>query len=223
MTSNHFVWTKDTEIIDLSHSLDDKMSLYPGDPCFRCRAVSTVEDDGCAVTAIQLGSHTGTHLDAPSHFVLGGRATDAISLNILQGHAAVINVATLEPKHRVTREELEAAFTSQFPSNSLSDFRIVLVRTGWSSHWGEEKYNHHPFLDADIAQYLIGSGIKVIGVDTLSPDATSEENGSNDFRFHQTFLGSGGVIVENLTNLDWASGSTIFVNLLPLKLKGTQR
>lgn len=218
MDSSQFVWTQDTRVVDLSHSLDDQMSFYPGDPVFQCHPVSTVKDDGCAVTAISFGSHTGTHLDAPCHFIEGGQSVEKIDLSLLQGLAAVVNIPNLEPGCNISRADFIAAFTRNYPSSSLSDFRIVLVMTGWCALWGKEEYMQHPFLNAEIAETLVESGIKVVGIDALSPDATG---GSNDFSFHKIFLGNGGIIVENLTNLGSLCGKKIFASLLPLKLKGT--
>lgn len=91
---------------------------------------------------------------------------------------------------------------------------VVLLYTGWSEHWCTSKYYDHPFLDRDAAERIMNTGVRVLGVDTLSPDEThaphvddhsgKEQNqdlGQADFGVHEVVLGAGGVIVENLTNL----------------------
>jgi kynurenine formamidase len=99
---------------------------------------------------------------------------------------------------------------------------IVLLHTGWSKHWGTSKYHDHPFISREAAEKIIATGVRVLGVDTLSPDETFVErtDGEPSFAVHKVILGSGGVIAENLTNLDMILGKDAIVSLIPLNIRG---
>lgn len=102
---------------------------------------------------------------------------------------------------------------------------ILLLRTGWSKYWKERKYFDHPYVSADAARRIVDTGVRVIGVDTLSPDETVlEEDGNAEypvdaFGFHRVVLGAGAVIAENLTNLDKLQNGEWTISLLPLKIE----
>jgi kynurenine formamidase len=103
----------------------------------------------------------------------------------------------------------------------------VLLYTGWSEHWCTPKYYNHPFLDRGAAERIMGTGVRVIGVDTLSPDETHEDHendfGLADFGVHEVVLGAGGVIVENLSNLGEVAmgrGRGFVGSFVPLSIGG---
>ena len=99
--------------------------------------------------------------------------------------------------------------------------RVLLLCTGWARNWAQAGYSDHPYLDVEAAQQLLGLGVKVIGLDTLSPDEITPEAEGADV--HRVVLGSGGIIVENLARLDALVESGwkhVTVSLLPLNLDG---
>ncbi|OJT06281.1 hypothetical protein TRAPUB_2861 [Trametes pubescens] len=99
--------------------------------------------------------------------------------------------------------------------------RVLLLYTGWSRHWNTEVYSTHPFVDADAARRLLDLGVKVLGLDTMSPDKVTADEECADV--HHVVLGSGGVIVENLTGLETlvdGGWKRIVVSLLSLSLAG---
>jgi kynurenine formamidase len=104
----------------------------------------------------------------------------------------------------------------------MHDGVIVLLLTGWSTHWNTPKYNDHPFMSRDAAEGIIATGVCVLGTDTLSPDETIVDGTDSKFGFgaHDVILGSGGVIAENLTNLDAILGKDTVVSLVPLNIRG---
>jgi len=77
-------------LIDLSHRLNSNALVYPGDPVFTCRPFASIETDGYSVQAISMGSHTGTHVDAPSHFLTEGKTIDQIPLSTLSAIALLL-------------------------------------------------------------------------------------------------------------------------------------
>jgi kynurenine formamidase len=210
-----------TSLLDLSHKLNGDIQVYPGDVTFSCNPIATVPKDGYSVHALSLGSHTGTHIDAPSHFFADGQTIDQIPLSSLMGPLVKIDLTAIGLKDRqaITWEDHISL------SSTAAEIRkgvILLIQTGWSAHWGTPKYYHHPFLSRDAAQRILDKGVKVLGVDTLNPDETPLEGigGEQGFGTHEVILGAGGVIAENLTNLG-EIGDRDMIAFIPLNLEGS--
>ena len=101
----------------------------------------------------------------------------------------------------------------------VTDRRIVIIHTGWSKYWKTGEYLNHPFIDVQAARKLLELGVLLLAIDTLSPDETVPDGQEGDFGVHDAILGSGGMIVENLTGLDkLPKDKDIRVSFLPLKL-----
>jgi kynurenine formamidase len=180
---------------ELSHRITSGMQVYPGDPGVALEPALELERDGVDVTLLHLGSHTGTHLDAPSHTVVDGRTTGAIRLDELVGEALVVHLPTLAPRSVYGGAEIEEALAG-LPETVPA---IVVMDTGWARHFGTEDALAHPSLDPRAAALLMRRGMRLLAVDTLSPDPTGD--GSTRFPVHEVVLGGDGLIVENLTNL----------------------
>ena len=193
---------------DLSHPLRTGMQVYPGDPTVQLSPALEVERDGAAVTSLHLGSHTGTHVDAPAHTVAGGRTMDLVALDELVGDALLIRVPGLAERATIGVGDL-GDLPARVPS-------IVVVDTGWARHFGTELALRHPALGVDAARLLVERGMHVLGVDTLSPDPT-DAAGTTEFPVHEVVLGGDGLIVENLTGLDGLP-SRVRIGVFPLRL-----
>jgi kynurenine formamidase len=189
------------------------MQVYPGDPGVDLSPALELDRDGAAVTRLELGSHTGTHVDAPAHTVAGGRTIDRVDLDELIGEALVVHVAGLRDGEHYGLDAIEhsAPLPDRVPL-------IVVVDTGWARHFGTERALRHPALDTDAARELMRRGMRVLGVDTLSPDPT-DPAGTTDFPVHEVVLGGDGLIVENLTGLE-ALPSRVRIGFFPLALAG---
>ncbi len=218
-------------MLDLTHLLDSSTQIYPGDPPFHSSPSATIIKDGYNVLHLHLGTHTGTHIDAPSHTTPNGRTIDEVDIDVLVGKALVIDVSSKEPRERIVWRDVKSQIQESLrlePNGSDSkefEPKIVLFRTGWSKHWKTPEYFRHPYLDGEIAEKLLRLGVKVIGVDTLNPDRTplddsDEGEGEAAFDVHRIWLGDGGLIVENLTNLDLILEKEVMVSLLPLNIAG---
>jgi kynurenine formamidase len=213
------------------------MQIYPGDTVFACTPTALVEKDGYSVHSMTLGSHTGTvrkpklhlsmlitshtshtgtHVDAPYHFFANGNKIDEIPLSTFIGQALVIDLTTKGAREIITWADLAPH------SCRMHDGVIVLLRTGWSAHWKTPRYYDHPFVSREAAEGIMATGVRVLGVDTLSPDETLVDGTEGKFGFgaHQVILGCGGVIAENLTNLDAILDKNAIVSLVPLNLLG---
>ena len=216
-------------VYDLSLPLDENTQLYPGSSCIVCEKSGTLERDGYNVVTLTLGSHSGTHIDVPYHFVADGKTTDKVDLGELVGPAGVIDLssAATEPRTRITWKDFVNAGIDDLLGHETK-YRIVLVHTGWQRFYQTPKYNDHPFFDNEVAENLLKRGVRVFGVDTLSPDETPPAK-IEDFVIHNTLLGAGAMIIENLTNLEsllppkltLKSNERIHVSLLPLAITGT--
>lgn len=204
-------------MIDLSHPITDRMMVYPGDPHVAVRPGLTVPRDGVAVAAIEMGSHTGTHVDAPAHTVAGGATLDRFSLDELSGEALVLDAAA----RARDRRPLESADLGIEGLAAVPP--IVFVRTGWDGCFGTDRYLAHPFLAPEAAVRLRDLGMRVLGVDALSPDPTAPGGGDgaadHGFPVHGIVLGGGGLIVENLRGLE-RLGRRAEVGIFPLPLAG---
>lgn len=198
---------------DLSHPITSDMIVYPGDPEVHVTPALTLERDGVAVTHLDMGSHTGTHVDAPSHTVAGGRTIDQVELEELTGQARIINVP------HVIGRELRPSEAIEWEHLGLHEYeplpRIVAVATGWDRYFGESTYLEHPFLTGSAVQRLWEAGMRVLAVDTLSPDNT----GGKGFPAHDVVLGGDGLIVENVRDLT-SLEPTANLMFLPLRLTG---
>lgn len=191
------------------------MTCYPGDPTFQSKLYSSLAD-GCNVHSMTLGSHTGTHVDAPYHFFSDGKKIDELPLSAFIGTALVINMTSKTAREPIVWEDL-ASF-----SNAMSSDVILLLHTGWSKHWNTPRYLDHPFLTPHCAEQVVAKGVRVLGVDTLSPDETRVDGteGKYGFGVHEAILGNGGIIAENLTNLAAVAAADATISLIPLNIAG---
>jgi kynurenine formamidase len=199
-------------LVDLSHPITDGMQVYPGDPAVRLHTALSLARDGVAVTGLSIGSHTGTHIDAPSHTVAGARTLADVSLDELLGDALVIRVPGLRGREVYGWDRLVGGggVPARLPP-------IVVLDTGWARTFGTPRALAHPALDAAAAAELVSRGMRILAVDTLSPDLTTEPAGA--FPVHGVVLGGDGLIVENLRGLEQLPG-TARIGFFPLRLAG---
>ncbi|KLU11128.1 cyclase family protein [Kocuria sp. SM24M-10] len=203
-------------VVDLSHPVRTGMQVFPGDPHVRTRTAATVAQDGFRVAELHLGTHSGTHVDAPSHTVEGGADVDALELSSLVGPARVVDVPGCAAGRVVRWADVAGQLERLAPGT------IVLFRTGWSAHFGTEHYLEHPVLDPEIARRLVAAGVRTLGVDTLNPDPTPTADATDPVALpvHEVVLGAGGAIVENLTGLAAVDRPGAVFAALPLRLAG---
>lgn len=207
------------QIVDLTHPLNQAIVVCHGHPCFAKQSVATIgqENSPYNVHSISMGSHSGTHIDAPYHFFEDGKSVGELDLNALVAPAVVVDLRGKKPGEIVTWEDLKPY------EDRLSAGIIVLLCTGWSKYWGTPEYINHPHLALEAAQRLMERGIRIIGMDTISPDVHPKEEGEEAcFDVHRVILGAGGVIAENLANVEYVLGlgTEVVVSLLPLRIDG---
>ena len=188
------------KIHDLTRTISQDMQVYEGDPQPKFDPHATIKDDKVNVTRITLGSHTGTHVDAPWHFLQEGNSIDMEPLDKFIGEAAIIDASG---KNNVTAEN--------FSGYDIRSNDIVLIYTGTS-----DRRTDFAYLDVSAAEWMVEHGVKSVGIDT----ASVEKYGIKDAPVHKMLLASNIGIIENLANLEQFAGSRMFFVCLPLPLKG---
>jgi kynurenine formamidase len=202
-------------IVDLSQSIEAGITVYPGDPIVSLTPAATIAQDGFNVLRVHMGSQSGTHVDAPFHFLATGARIDQLDLSLFIGRGLVVTLGERPPRSAITWSDL-APF-----AGDLRPGQLVLLHTGWSRFWGSDHYFDHPFLDAAAAERLVDHGIRAVGIDALSIDETTlAGDHPTDYAAHHVLLGAGGVIVENLTNLEQVDWPDPLISVLPLKIAG---
>jgi kynurenine formamidase len=203
-------------VVDLSIPIDETTPFYPGDPEPRVCAAATIAEDGFNVSKLDLGSHSGTHCDAPSHFLEDGLTLDQLPLERFVGLGIVVDATGLDSRGVIGWERLEPH------ADALGLGVMVLLHTGWDARRRDPSYFEHPFLDGDACERLLGLGVRTIGIDAINLDETpAGELDRATFRCHAAIARAEGVIVENLTNLQALYGiRPPLVSVLPLHLPG---
>lgn len=191
---------------DITLTISPHMPIWPGDPKVSIERVEKIEEGSNAnVSRVNMGVHTGTHVDAPYHFLPEGITIDRLNLSLLIGRAYVLHLPEVDV---ITAEALNNA---QIPPRT----RRVLFKTRNSNYWANnepEFQTDFVGLSADGAEYLVKRGVKLVGVDYLSVAPYKKSRPT-----HEILLGAGVVIVEGL-NLSEVSQGRYSLYCLPIKL-----
>lgn len=203
-------------IIDVSLGLDgDCMTC--GTPWHEQVVISQLgyqKKVGRNTSKIVLGSHSGTHIDAPKHFFNDGYGVDKLDLTILCGEISIVDFQNMHQGEYVKLEDIKKVKVEH----------RMLFRFGWYQYWKTEKYyDAFPYFSMEAAKYLVENGLKLIALDTPSPDNAKciSEKAEEDSPVHKYFLKNDVIIVEYLTNTRCIqSNKTCSIIALPLKIIG---
>ena len=193
-------------IYDVTVAVSEGVPIYQGDPRVLVESVKRIADgDNANVSNLCFGAHTGTHVDAPNHFIEGTRRLEDLDLEKLVGHCRVVeldnSVMAIEPSHLAGL-----------------DAERVLFKTRNSAFWSEPEKGFRTdftYITPDAARVLASSGVKLVGIDYLSV----EKFGSEDFGTHITLLEKEIVILEGLDLREVPAGEYEMF-CLPLKYSG---
>jgi arylformamidase len=204
------------KITDLSLTLEEGMMTFPTHwhPVVEITILGRHGVEGRETRKVVLGTHVGTHADAPLHFIPQGKGIDQVPLDVLVGPARVLNFTPCQPLHEIDVPQLQEKIGGKVP------MRIIL-RTDWSEHFGTMPfYTHYPFLTENAAQWLVDNGVRLIAMDFPSPDNPAHSRGTaKDSPNHKVLLGAGVVLVEYVCNLKSLTSQDVELVVLPLKLK----
>lgn len=199
-----------SKTFDLSHRVENGMTFFPGDPQPRIKLADAASAPW-RVSELHLGTHTGTHIDAASHFFPEGKTIDQYPVERFVLPGLVVVALDLHDDQSIGVELLANAL-SLLPKGGG-----VIIRTDWDRFWGTERYMRHPYLTSEAAEGLVAAGAGLVGIDVLNVDSTVQET----IHAHETLLGNDILIVENLTRLVQLRLDTIYLfSFLPLLLPG---
>lgn len=197
------------KIVDLTHTIEEDMTLYPDTPIVSIKANASVEKNGFKVSMLKIQTHVGTHIDCQTHFYKNGRNTDDEDIDIFYGKAITIDCSNLSEN-----DEISLNFIKNI---NLNNYDYLLLYTGWDKYWKTQKYYSFPSISKELAILIKNSDLKGVGVDTISADAMNTSDCFN----HLQILYKDKIIVENLKNLDLLLGKECEFSCMPLKLKNT--
>lgn len=194
------------EVIDLTNPIDESIPVWPTLPSVTLEQSAWAARDGFTMDMVEMSTHTGTHIDAPLHFVPEGKTLDEFPVEKFMGEGVVLDLTPKEPEAAITREEL-AAFEEEIEPND-----VVMLYTGWDQYHGRtpEYLFEFPFLTGDAARYLASLDPKAVGTDGASVGpwvdeapahgpATTETTPDES---HLPLLENDIIPIEELRNLD---------------------
>lgn len=186
--------------IDLTHLMQNRLPVYPGDSEMELVQTKELATDGFCNHQLTVNMHTGTHIDGPMHLIASDRYISDFPLDSFIGKGVLIHADGMSSIDY--KEEYE---------DSIQEGSILLVYTGHGRFFGKDNYfSEHPTLTKAFAELLVRKKIKLIGMDTPSPD-------KYPFEIHKYLFENQVLIAENLTNLDQLLSAKSFeVIALPL-------
>lgn len=197
-------------IYDVSVAISEKTPTYPGDPGIEISEWAAMSrGDAANVTRLNFGAHTGTHVDAPNHFIDGTSRVAEMPLDALVGPARVVLIP----------EDVKAINASHLSTAEFQGATRVLFKTRNSRFWDDTSEGFrtdYTYIEPDAARLLVDSGVRLVGIDYLSVEAFKSER----FDTHQVLLSSGVVIIEGLDLREVAAGLYELI-CLPLKIAGS--
>ena len=190
------------KLIDISHTLNENTPAYPGDYAFSLTKYRTLGEDGYNSYLLKTCLHIGTHVDFPLHMLDHDGTAASFDLDGFAGEGVLLDV------RGESRIKMKPQYLREVPERS-----IVLLHTGFDEYYNEPRYfTKHPVLETELADFFISKKVKMVGMDTPSPDY-------EPFEIHKRLLSNGVFLLENLTNLNNLLDVCAFdVMALPLKI-----
>ncbi|MFN8592892.1 MAG: cyclase family protein [Thermomicrobiales bacterium] len=196
-------------MFDLTQRLTPNIPRFPGDPEVRIEPLPDMEP--WQVSRLALGTHSGTHMDAPKHRIAGGAGIDAYDPERFLGAGLVIDATGFPDNSAIPASVLDAIRTRVWPG------WFAVIRTGWDQYWGDPRYFTHPWLSPELATALVTLAAGLVAIDALSVDSTVDAGSEA----HEILLGADRLIAENLRGLERLTAPSPFMfAFLPLALAG---
>ena len=200
------------KVIDLTLTISEKIPTFPGSPQPNFINWERLEKDGYNLELLFLSSHTGTHIDAPYHFLKDGQKIHQIVTRRLVTEAILIKIRK-GANQPITKADIQK-FERKY--GKIDDGSTVIFHTGWQKNLKKESYFlRNPGLAVSAAKYLASKKINLVGIDSPSIDLGNDSK----FSVHHILAKSGILIVENLTNLEKINSEMFHLIVAPLKLK----
>ena len=200
------------KVIDLTLTISDNIPTFPGSPKPNFINWESIEKDGYNLELLFLSTHTGTHIDAPYHFLEKGQKIHQIVTKRLVTEAILIKIRK-DSDQSITKTDIER-FEKKY--GEIDNGSTVIFHTGWQKNLEKKSYFvKNPGLSKSAAKYLTSKKINLVGIDSPSIDLGKDDK----FSVHHILAKNGILIVENLTNLDKIHSEKFHLIVAPLKLK----
>ena len=198
-------------VIDLTHTIQADMPVYPGTEPPRFEPANSYERDGFKETKLTMFTHTGTHMDPPAHLFAGRTTLDRFPPEQFIGRALVIDCRDLAEGEAITMDHIRR-YGDQA---DRADF--LLFYLGWDEKWGSDAYfGDYPCVDMEVLAYIKAGRYKGIGFDVIVLDPIAEVNLT---RHRELFRDTDIVNIENLKNLGQCGDGLFWFSCFPLKLE----
>ncbi|KAG2475592.1 MAG: Cyclase [Nitrosopumilales archaeon] len=198
--------------LDLTHTISTKLPSFPGSPTPKFIPLAKKKTDGYNLELLFFSSHTGTHIDAPFHFIDKSLKIDKIPIHRFICNAILCRIKKKSNQPITTNDiiQFEKKYCEIPPRAS------IVFATGWDKNLFKNNYFDNPGLSKSAAKYLASKKINLVGIDSPSIDLGKD----SDFSAHHILLKNNILILENLCNLEKVPGVKFKLIVLPLKLKG---
>ncbi|MBA2598653.1 MAG: cyclase family protein [Chloroflexota bacterium] len=177
-------------VYDLTQPLTPGIPRFPGDPEVRIEPVHDFAP--WQISTLAMGTHSGTHMDAPRHRFPDGAGIGDFGPDRLIGQGLIIDALEFAANEAMTESILDAARDRLWPG------WFALIRTSWDQYWGDERYFRHPYLSGQLADALVKTQASLVAIDTLSIDSSADAGSAA----HEILLGAGILVAENLCQLN---------------------
>lgn len=199
------------KVIDLTHTIREKMPVYPGTDTPKFSPANSYEKDGFKETMLQMYTHTGTHMDPPAHLFAGRKTLDQFPASQFIGKALVIDCIGLSEGEKITMEQINKY------GKTADEVDFLLFHLGWDKRWGTESYfGDYPCIDDEVLEYIINGNYKGIGFDVIGLDPIADDNLT---RHKKLFEACDIVNIENLKNLHLCGSGVFWFSCFPLKFE----
>ena len=200
------------KVIDLTLTISENIPTFPGSPQPNFISWENIEKDGYNLELLFLSSHTGTHIDAPYHFLKKGQKIDQIMIKRLVTEAILIKIRK-SANQAITKTDIKKF---EKKHGTIDGGSTVIFHTGWQKNLQKKSYFlRNPGLAASAAKYLASKKINLVGIDSPSIDLGKD----GKFSVHHILAKNGILIVENLANLEKIHSEKFHFIVAPLKLK----
>ena len=200
------------KVIDLTLTVSEKIPTFPGSPKPHFIKWETISKDGYNLELLFLSTHTGTHIDAPFHFVKNGKKIHEINPERLVNEAVLIRVGK-NSNRSISKTDIQ---NFEQKNGKIENGSTVIFYTGWQKNLNKEFYfSENPGLSISAAKYLASKKINMVGIDSPSIDLGTDSK----FSVHHVLAKNNILIVENLANLNKIKSNNFHLITSPLKLK----
>lgn len=197
-------------VIDLTHTINETMPVYPGTEPPKLIPANSYEENGFKETLLQFYSHTGTHVDPPAHLFAGRTTLDQFPIEQFTGKALVIDCRGLREGEDISMELIKKY------GEKAREADFLLFYSGWDERWGTDAYfGEYPCIDGEVLDFILEGNYKGIGFDVIGLDPIADENLT---RHKKLFWEHDIINIENLKNLGLCGSGLFWFGCFPLKL-----